>query len=121
MVQDKEFMATLAKGLTVLGSFDKQRPAIQWRSAIWLPVWLAGLGIISWQGQFSGAASDDKHPLPPTITMNIPFWWDILIVVVFSVAIYLWAMRAKLPREEMLLLVNKQAEHGEEPGADIHH
>jgi len=28
MVQDKEFMATLAKGLTVLGSFDKQRPAM---------------------------------------------------------------------------------------------
>jgi IclR family pca regulon transcriptional regulator len=28
LVQDKEFMATLAKGLTVLGSFDKQRPAM---------------------------------------------------------------------------------------------
>ncbi|HEY1611682.1 MAG TPA: IclR family transcriptional regulator C-terminal domain-containing protein, partial [Paraburkholderia sp.] len=27
-VQDKEFMATLAKGLAVLGSFDKQRPAM---------------------------------------------------------------------------------------------
>ena len=26
--QDKEFMATLAKGLAVLGSFDKQRPAM---------------------------------------------------------------------------------------------
>ena len=28
LVHDKEFMATLAKGLTVLGSFDKQRPAM---------------------------------------------------------------------------------------------
>jgi IclR family pca regulon transcriptional regulator len=27
-VQDKEFMATLAKGLAVLGSFDKQRPTM---------------------------------------------------------------------------------------------
>ena len=27
-LQDKEFMATLAKGLAVLGSFDKQRPAM---------------------------------------------------------------------------------------------
>ena len=26
--QDKEFMATLAKGLALLGSFDKQRPAM---------------------------------------------------------------------------------------------
>jgi hypothetical protein len=44
-----------------------------------------------------------------------------LVVIAFSVAIYLWAMRAKLPRNEMLLLVNKQAEHRDEPGADIHH
>jgi len=28
MSQDKEFMATLAKGLAVLGTFDKQRPAM---------------------------------------------------------------------------------------------
>jgi IclR family pca regulon transcriptional regulator len=28
MAEDKEFMATLAKGLAVLGSFDKQRPAM---------------------------------------------------------------------------------------------
>ena len=28
MAQDKEFMATLAKGLAVLGSFDKRRPAM---------------------------------------------------------------------------------------------
>jgi IclR family pca regulon transcriptional regulator len=28
LVQDKEFMVTLAKGLAVLGSFDKQRPAM---------------------------------------------------------------------------------------------
>jgi IclR family pca regulon transcriptional regulator len=28
MVQDKEFMATLAKGLTVLGTFDKERPTM---------------------------------------------------------------------------------------------
>jgi len=28
MTEDKEFMVTLAKGLAVLGSFDKQRPAM---------------------------------------------------------------------------------------------
>ncbi len=62
-------------GYVIIGllmAFDKQRPAVQWRSAIWLPVWLIGLGIISWQGQFSGAASSDKHPQPPTITHEHP-------------------------------------------------
>ena len=32
-----------------------------------------------------------------------------LVVAAFSLAIYYWAMRTKLPREEMLELVNRQA------------
>jgi hypothetical protein len=36
------------------------------------------------------------------------------------VAIYLWAMRTKLPRDEMLLLVNKQGGESELPEAPRH-
>jgi amino acid transporter len=97
---------------------DRQRPPLDWKSAIWLPVWLIGLGIISWQGQYSGTS--DKHPLPPTNTFHIGFWWDILIVAAFSVAIYFWAMATKLPRDEMLLLVNKQGGEEELPEAPRH-
>jgi amino acid transporter len=99
---------------------DRQRPPLDWKSAVWLPVWLIGLGIISWQGQYSGASSSDKHPLPPTNTFHIGFWWDILVVAAFSVAIYFWAMRTKLPRDEMLLLVNKQGGEEELPPAPHH-
>jgi amino acid transporter len=111
-------------GYVIMGifmAFDPQRPPLEWRSAIWLPVWLIGMGIISWQGQYSGAASSDKHPQAPTNTFNIPFWWDILIVVVFSVGIYFWAMRTKLKREEMLALVNKQGGGEEELPPPIRH
>ena len=69
--------------------FDPQRPPLDWKSAQWLPVYLIGMGIISWQGQFSGQSS--KTPLPPTNTGNIPFWWDMLVVAAFSLAIYYWA------------------------------
>src|SRR6201995_5000733 len=48
----------------ILMATDSQRPPLQWKPAIWLPVWLLGLGVISWQGQYSGAASGDKHPQP---------------------------------------------------------
>jgi amino acid transporter len=97
-------------------AFDKQRPPLNWRSAQWLPVYLIGMGIISWQGQFSGAASSDKHPQPPTNTFNIPFWWDIVAVAGFSLIIYFWAQSKRLPRDEMLELVSKQAaEPVEEP------
>jgi amino acid transporter len=102
-------------------AFDPQRPPLDWKSAIWLPVWLIGLGIISWQGQYSGAPSSDKHPLPPTNTFHIGFWWDILVVAAFSLVIYFWAMYTRLPREEMLALVNKQGDEPELPDTGIRH
>ena len=91
-------------GYVVIGismAFDPQRPPLDWKSAQWLPVYLVGMGIISWQGQFG-----------PDNTNRIPFWWDMLIVIAFSLAIYFWAMATGLPREEMLNLINRQAEHG---------
>ena len=84
--------------------FDPQRPPLDWRSAQWLPVYLIGMGIISWQGQFSGGAV-----LAPVNTGNIPFWWDMVVVAGFSLGIYYWAQATKLKREEMLNLVDRQS------------
>jgi amino acid transporter len=113
----------LVIGYVLIGismAFDKQRPPLDWKSATWLPVYLIGMGIISWQGQYSGAASSDKHPLPPTNTGNLPFWWDMLVVAGFSLFIYLWAMRVKLPKAEMLNLVNRQSDQAELPEGPRH-
>jgi len=90
-------------------AFDPQRPPLDWKNAIWLPAWLIGLGLISWQGQYG-----------PGNTNNIPFWWDMLIVVAFCLAIYYWAMWTKLSRQEMLDLVNRQAGEQELPEAPRH-
>jgi amino acid transporter len=101
-------------GYVLIGTFmafDPQRPPLDWKSAQWLPVYLIGLGIISWQGQFSGGAVK-----PPLNTGHIPFWWDMVIVAVFSLVIYYWAQATRLSREEMLNLVSRQAaEPVEEP------
>jgi amino acid transporter len=113
----------LVIGYVLIGismAFDPQRPPLDWKSAVWLPAWLVGMGLISWQGQYSGAPSSDKHPLPPTNTFHIGFWWDILVVAAFSLAIYYWAMYTRLPREETLLLVNRQAGEQELPDAPRH-
>ena len=96
-------------------AFDKKRPPLDWKSAVWLPVWLVGMGIISWQGQYSGGAE-----AAPLNTNNIPFWWDMLIVAVFGLIIYYWAMATRLPREEMLNLVERQGAHGDEPEVPRH-
>ena len=83
---------------------DKQRPPLDWKSAVWLPVYLIGMGIISWQGQFSGGAV-----AAPVNTNHIPFWWDMVVVAVFSLVIYFWAMATRLPKAEMLNLVERQS------------
>src|ERR1017187_7010701 len=98
----------------VLMAFDPQRPPLEWKSAIWMPVWLIGMGVISWQGQFAGGAV--KPPLP---TGHIGFWWVLVVVAAFSLAIYFWAMYSRLPRDEMLMLVSKQAEVGDDPLPEV--
>jgi amino acid transporter len=90
-------------------AFDKQRPPLDWRSAQWLPAYLIGLGIITWQGQYSGGAV-----AAPVNTGRIPFWWDMLVVAAFSLIIYYWAQATRLTREEMLNLINRQAAPHEE-------
>jgi amino acid transporter len=108
----------LVIGYVIIGicmAFDPQRPPLDWRSAVWLPVWLIGMGVISWQGQYSGGAV-----AAPLNTGHIGFWWDMLVVAGFSVAIYFWAMATRLPRNEMLLLVNKQGGEEELPPAPHH-
>jgi amino acid transporter len=108
----------LVIGYVLIGismAFDPQRPPLDWKSAVWLPAWLIGMGLISWQGQYSGGGV-----APPVNTGHIGFWWDMLIVAGFSLAIYYWAMYTRLPREETLLLVNRQAGEQELPEAPRH-
>jgi amino acid transporter len=103
-------------GYVVIGAFmafDRERPPLDWRAAQWLPVYLIGLGIISWQGQFAGGAVK-----APVNTGHLPFWWDMLVVAVFSLIIYFWAMATKLPRDEMMVLVERQA--GTQPDPAVH-
>ena len=87
-------------------AFDKQRPPLDWKSAQWLPVYLVGMGIISWLGQYNGA-SDSK----PLATGHLHFGIDMLVVALFSLGIFYWAQATKLPPAEMQLLVDKQAAH----------
>jgi amino acid transporter len=90
--------------VAVAMAFDENRPPLDWKSAVWLPFYLIGMGIISWQGQFSGGAV-----AAPVNTNNIPFWWDMVVVAGFSLVIYFWAMATRLPKAEMLNLVDRQS------------
>jgi amino acid transporter len=103
-------------GITM--ALDPQRPKLQFRSAQWLLPYLIGMGIISWLGQFPLKGDGGA---PPINTFHIPFWWDILVVVVFSLVIYYWAMNTGLSREETLELVAAQSGQEELPDTGLHH
>ncbi|WP_035795417.1 APC family permease [Kitasatospora mediocidica] len=85
-------------GYLLLGSYAayaiKKRlpnaPRLNWKAAQWLPAYLVGMGLISWQGGFG-----------PNAKNNIPLWWDMGLVAVFSLAIYYWARAVALPAEEI--------------------
>jgi len=87
-------------------AFDKQREPLEWKSAIWLPFYLVGFGILSWQGQFG-----------PDNTGRMPAGWDLLIVAAFAVGIFYWAFYSKLSRDEMLKIVGLEAAKPPEAGA----
>src|SRR5581483_6957240 len=63
---------------------DRPRmPRLDLRPAVWLPPYLAGLLAISYFGRYDGRNS-------------IPFWWDIGVVAVFSLAIFALALYVRL-------------------------
>jgi amino acid transporter len=83
-------------GYVLLGSYAwyaaskglPNAPKLDWKSAQWLPVYLIGLGLVSWQGGFGG-------------TGNIPLYADIAIIAVFSIAVYYWAIATSLKSAEI--------------------
>jgi amino acid transporter len=68
---------------------NPQAGDLDWAAAIWLWPYLAGMTLISLLGQFGGG----RHV--------IPFWWDMGVVAVFSLAVYVLALRLRLPEDKV--------------------
>ena len=73
-------------------------PHPDWRAAQWLPVYLIGMGVLSWQGRYCSKGPADTTSCGATDA--IPQWWDLGIIAVFSLLIYYWAIAVRLPDEE---------------------
>src|SRR6266567_6965924 len=71
-------------------SDNPHAPKINWKNSAWLGAYLLGMSLISWTGQFG-----------PENTARLPFWWDMGLIAVFSLAIYYWAMNSALTQSEM--------------------
>jgi len=75
----------LILGANVVLKLNPTKPALDLRAALWLPVYLVGMGLIVLLSDFGPL----EHPL-------FPLWWDMLAVAAFSLVIYFWALRTAL-------------------------
>jgi hypothetical protein len=71
-------------GLTWCFSKQQRPSQLRWRSTLWVPAYLLGIGVISWQGTYQGAG-------------HLGRGWDILVIAIFSLTIHYWAVRSRLP------------------------
>jgi amino acid transporter len=84
---------------------NKNQPKIDWGAAPWILTYFVGLGFISFFGSFgTSAIIGGVGPFSGVWVGGdgrLPLWWDILVVAVFSLVIYFWAVSSRLPEEEI--------------------
>jgi amino acid transporter len=100
-------------GFLIFGLYQAAIPAekrsvIEWKAAMWIVPWLAGLGIISWQGQYTSSPNKVFGiTLNPTLHIGgatptgVGKWLDLIIIAVFSLAIYYWAVHVAMPTDKV--------------------
>ncbi len=67
------------------------KKSIDWAGAVWVWPWLAGLVLISYLGRYdSGQGADRAHGKGELFLL--PAWIDLLVVIVFALAIFYFAI-----------------------------
>ena len=104
------FLLLAISGVT---ASKENRPSLDWGSAVWLWPYLIGIGVITYLSSFDTATPSSVLGLEgPKNTLT--FGWDVLVMAVFSLAIYLFAMRMRLPDKRVHEYVEELAQEAEE-------
>lgn len=95
----------LLMGLSRVFRANLKVPKLDWGAAKWLFPYLIGLGFISYFGGFGqggiiGGVSIFKNVLVGG-NGDLPLYWDLLVVAVFSLVVYYVALASRLPRERV--------------------
>jgi amino acid transporter len=69
------------------------------RNAFWIAPWFGGQVLIGWLGRYGKGSSN-----------LLPNWVDIVVVIVFALAIFYWAVRLTLTKEGTAVAVAKDAQ-----------
>jgi len=93
--------------LAVAQATNRSERTLQWKGASWLWPYLIGMAVISYLGTFGEGAG------------VIPFGLDVVVVTVFSIAIYAFAMTVRLTPEEARRHVAEAREEAEEVDEEL--
>ncbi|MEU8780812.1 APC family permease [Streptomyces sp. NPDC048637] len=83
--------------LTRRGIPAAERSDLRARSALWVWPWLGGMILIGRFGRYGGTGA-------------LPDWWDLVIVIVFSLAVHYTAVRLAMPSEAVDAAVQREEE-----------
>jgi amino acid transporter len=93
-------------GVSTATDSTARKQSLDWKSAAWLWPYLLGMGTISYLSSF-----DTRTPSSiPLLGLHGPrneltFGWDILAVALFSLVVYAFAIRSRLPAERALAYI----------------
>lgn len=104
--------AGLAAGLiifTLTRVFSKQRAPMSFMNSIWVWPWLVGTVVIGWLGRYDSNDSGSRAKGAGELFL-LPAWIDLLVVIVFSLAVFYFAVsRAQTPEQvDALVSVDEQ-------------
>jgi amino acid transporter len=106
-------MLVLAIGYVIIAAssalhLNDKMPKMDWKASVWLFPYLIGMVLISYFGNFdSGATKGVFGGIGVFKNLllggngDIGFWWDLLVLAGFSVAIYIMAIRSALPEADV--------------------
>jgi amino acid transporter len=75
------------------------RPPVEWKAAMWVVPWLAGLVVLGWLGRYGESGNINA----------LPEWIDLLVVIVFSLGIFYWAVSLAMDSSKVKAAVESEA------------
>jgi amino acid transporter len=78
------------------------------RSAVWIGPWMLGLTILSLWGNYGGDDDGHKNAIFPGTQL------DIVVIAVFALVIYYWAVSLAMPSEDVLAAVERDLDAEDE-------
>jgi amino acid transporter len=104
--------------LSAATSRPSERPTIDWHAGQWLWPYLLGLGVISYLSSFDTKTPSSLLFLHGPVNA-LPFGVDVLVMAAFSLVIYLYAIRLRLPAERVRENVGDLTAEAEEEKAEL--